>query len=210
MRRAAFTLMELLLVIGVVAVLVVFLYPSLVRAKQKSQRISCTSYQKQIALGFRIWAGDNTNVYPMQISVESGGSKEFIASGETFRHFQVMSNELSTQAVLKCPSDNERTQVRSFVPTLSNSNVSYFVGIDADETEPQRILTGDRIIFKGVRPPNGFVGLTSNNFAGWSADIHQGSINVALADGSVQGFSSNRMREALGRTGLQTNWLQLP
>lgn len=202
--------MELLLVIGVVAVLGVFLYPSLVRAKQKSQRISCTSNLKQTGMGFRVWAGDNTNLYPMQISVESGGSKEFIASGETFRHFEVMSNELSTPVVLTCPSDKTRTQIRNFVPTLSNSNVSYFVGIDADETEPQRILTGDRIIFKGVRPPNGVVGLTSNNFAGWSADIHQGSINVALADGSGQGYSSNRMREALGWTGLQTNWLQLP
>ena len=54
------------------------------------------------------------------------------------------------------------------------------------------------------------VGLTTNNFAGWSVDLHHGSINIGLADESVQGFSSNRLREALGNTGLATNWLQLP
>jgi len=88
--------------------------------------------------------------------------------------------------------------------------VNYFVGLDAAETEPQRFLAGDRIIFNGGRPGDGVVGMTTNNFSGWSTDIHQGSINVGLADGSVQGFSSNRLREALGQTGVSTNWLQLP
>ena len=203
-------MVELLLVIGVLTLLAAFLYPSLVTAKQKAQRIRCTSYLKQIGLGFRIWAGDNTNAYPMQISVEAGGTKEFIASGETFRHFEVMSNELNTPVVLACPSDKGRTAARVFVPTLNNSNISYFVGLDATETEPQRFLAGDRIIFKGVRPRDGVVGLTTNNFAGWNTDIHQGSINVGLADGSVQGFSSNGLREALGATGVRTNWLQIP
>jgi prepilin-type processing-associated H-X9-DG protein len=99
---------------------------------------------------------------------------------------------------------------RSFSPGINNSNVSYFVGLEADETQPQNFLTGDRIIFKGVRPRDGVVGLTTNNFAGWSTDIHQGGINVGLADGSVQGLSSNLLHQAMANSGFATNWLQLP
>lgn len=209
-KQRAFTLIELLVVISAIAILSLVLYPNLVTAKQKSQRIGCTSRLKQIGLAFRIWVGDNTNGYPMQVSMELGGTKEFVASGETFRHFEVMSNELNTPVILACPSDKARTPIGSFVSTLSNSNISYFVGLSATETEPQLFLAGDRIIFNGVRPRDGVVGMTSNNFSGWSTDMHQGRINVGLVDGSVQGFSSNSLRVALDHTGVQTNWLQLP
>lgn len=201
--------MELLLVIGVVAVLGALLYPKLSRAKHISQRITCNGNLKGIGVGFRIWAG-NTNAYPMQISVESGGSKEFIASGETFRHFQVMSNELSTPAILTCPSDKTRTQISSFVPTLSNSNVSYFVGADADEVHPLRFLVGDRNILGGTLVRTNLLELTSTNGVGWGTDLHKGHGNVALADGSVQGFSSSTLRAALINTEQSTNRLAMP
>ena len=209
-KTVAFKLIELLITIAIVVLLIFLLLPALLRAKSKSRSICCNCNLKQIGLGFRQWAIDHTNGYPMNVSVEFGGTKEAIALGETFRHFEVMSNELNTPFVLVCPADADRTPARSFTPGVNNSNVSYFAGLDADETEPQRFLTGDRTIFKGVRPGYGVVGLTTNSFAGWSVDLHHGSINIGLADGSVQGFSSNRLREALGNTGLATNRLQLP
>ncbi len=103
-KPGAFTLIELLVVIGVIALLGLFAYPSLVTARQKAQRIGCTSRLKQIGLAFRIWVGDNTNGFPMQVSMELGGTKEFVTSGETFRHFEVMSNELNTPIILACPA----------------------------------------------------------------------------------------------------------
>ena len=209
-RSKAFTLMEFMVVIVCLAVLALVLVPGGIKAKQKAQRIRCTSFLKQSGLAFRQWAIDRTNLYPMNVSVEFGGTKECVALGETFRHFEVMSNELNTPLILACPADKERVAARSFSPGINNSNVSYFVALGADETEPQRFIAGDRVIFKGARPVNGVVGLTTNNFAGWSADIHHGAINVALADGSVQGLTSNRLYQMLGNTGLATNWIQLP
>jgi len=209
-KTVAFKLIELLIMIAIIAVLILMLLPAAMRAKSKARSICCNCNLKQIGLGARQWAIDHTNGYPMNVSIEFGGTKEYIALGETFRHFEVMSNELNTPLILVCPADADRTPARSFTPGINNSNVSYFAGLEASETEPQRFLSGDRTIFKGVRPGDGVVGLTTNSFAGWSVDLHHGYINVGLADGSVQGYSSNRLREALGNTGLATNWLQLP
>jgi competence protein ComGC len=209
-RPIAFTLIELLITIAIVFVLALMLVPAAMRAKSKARSICCNCNLKQIGLGFRQWDIDHTNLFPMQVLAEFGGTKEGIALGETFRHFEVMSNELNTPVILVCPADKSRQPATSFNPSLNNSNVSYFVGLDADETQPQLFLTGDRTIFKGVRPGDGVVGLTTNNFAGWSADFHHGSINVGLADGSVQGFSSNSLFQAIKNSGVVTNWLQLP
>lgn len=201
----AFTLVEFMVVVVMLVVLVILVVPHSIRAKQKAKRISCIGRLKQSSLAFRQWSIDRTNHYPMQVSVEFGGTRELIPSGQTFRHFEVMSNELNTPLLLACPADKERIPALSFRPGIANSNVSYFVGLG-----PQSLLSGDRTIFNGVCPVSGAVALMTNNFAGWSEDIHQGGINVALADGSVQGLSSNRLWQALADTGLATNWLQLP
>jgi prepilin-type N-terminal cleavage/methylation domain-containing protein/prepilin-type processing-associated H-X9-DG protein len=209
-RRAAFTLVELLFVIGVLAVMAAFLYPSFLSAKQKAQRISCTGRLKQIGLGFRIWAGDHTNLFPMQVSVQFGGTKEFTSSGETFRHLEIMSNELNTPRILTCPADPQRITANSFALRLSNSNLSYFVGVDADDLHPDRFLAGDRNILGGTHVGKNILELSSTNGVAWGRDLHRNQGNVGLADGSVQGFSSSTLRTALINAGLSTNRLAMP
>lgn len=209
-RSVAFTLIELLFVIGVVAVLAAFLFPKYVAEKQKSQRIHCTSRMKQINFSFRIWASDHTDLNPMQVSMEFGGTKEHIATGETFRHFEVMSNELNTPFILACPSDTARTPLRSFDTPLNNSNVSYFVGIDADQLHPGAIMAGDRNILGGKLVGTNLLDVLNTNGIAWGSDLHNGQGNVGMADGSAQGFSSAALRTALMNTGLETNRLAMP
>jgi prepilin-type processing-associated H-X9-DG protein len=209
-RTDGFTFVEFLIVVALVAGLALVLVPGGIKAKQKAQRIRCTSFLMQSGAAFAQWAMDNTNLCPMQVSAKFGGTKEFIASGETFRHFEMLSNYLVTPLILACPADKGRIAARSFSPGINNSNLSYFVSLDADETQPQMFLSGDRTIFNGVRPRDGVVNLTTNNFTGWSADIHGGSINVSLADGSVQGISSNRLYQILAKSATNAFRLQLP
>ncbi|MBE0545358.1 MAG: type II secretion system protein [Verrucomicrobia bacterium] len=203
-------LIQLIVVVAVIVVLAIVILPTLSKARERAQRISCTGRLKGINLSFLQWALDHTNAYPMTVSTNDGGTLEHAVTGEVWRHFQVMSNELSTPLTLVCPSDRDRSPARDFRSLLSNTNISYFVGLDADKAHPQMLLAGDRNLLGGTLLPNGILLLTSNDTVSWSGTMHKHQGNVALADGSVQGFSSGRLREALLNTGVATNRLAFP
>ena len=106
-----FTVIELIVILAIVFLVAGFLLPSLIQAKHKAQRISCVSHLKQIGLAFRIFSGDNTNLFPMALSTNYGGTKELTASSDFFRHWQIMSNELGAALLVTCPSDTRREAV---------------------------------------------------------------------------------------------------
>src|ERR1017187_6706284 len=180
--RQGFTLVGLLIIIAVLAILAAMLLPALASAKRKAQRINCVNNLKQDGLAFRLWEGDNGDKYPMAVSTNKNGTMEYAA--DVFRHFQVMSNELSTPKILVCPAD-DRTAAASFAK-LKNQNVSYFVGLDAEETRPQMLLTGDRNVTNGIAPEHSILKLVPDQPAGWTEAMHNGVGNIGLADGSVQ------------------------
>jgi len=140
--------------------------------------------------------------------------------------FVVMSNILDNPAVLTCPSDSSGSHgqvptnwAQFFTPSGSTTSqkdpvnswyLSYFVGADAQDTQPQSILAGDRniggltvsgsstpatAIFQSPTASNGpggqGVGTTAKNLPwnqwAWTAnDIHLGAGNILLGDGSAQ------------------------
>jgi len=206
-RSRGFTLIMLLVVIAVLALLAAMLLPALAAAKRKAQRINCVNNLKQGGLAFRIWEGDNDDKMPMAVSTASGGTEEFASGLGTFRHFQVMSNELSTPKILVCPADT-RSQAYNFA-RLNNQNLSYFAGLDAGDSFPRRLLDGDRNLTGETEPENGILKLTPGETVSWTAKIHVNAGNVGLADGSVQQCSNAGLQSLLKNSGSPTNTWRL-
>jgi prepilin-type N-terminal cleavage/methylation domain-containing protein len=63
-RRNGFTLVELLVVIGIIAVLIGILLPTLSNARENARRITCGSQLRQIALAAHIYASENKGALP--------------------------------------------------------------------------------------------------------------------------------------------------
>jgi prepilin-type N-terminal cleavage/methylation domain-containing protein len=205
------TLVELLVVVVVIAILG-FLVMSGVptaRDKSKAMQAACESNLKQIGIACRTWEGDYDDLYPMRYYTNADGTAKYADGSNVFRYFQVMSNEINNPKVLICPSD-ERGPAADF-EHLKNQNVSYFAGLDADETRPPMLLSGDRnLVTNGVDIIPGLVVIGTNTKVDWSAKMHNLTGNFGLADGSVQKGSSRTFQLFAKNAGTNAIRLAVP
>lgn len=94
----AFTLIELLIVIAIIALLAAILFPAFSRARENARRSSCQSNQKQVLLGLTQYTQDYDERYPLTL----------FASPNQCWH-QVIQPYIKTTKVFSCPSDKDPT-----------------------------------------------------------------------------------------------------
>jgi prepilin-type N-terminal cleavage/methylation domain-containing protein/prepilin-type processing-associated H-X9-DG protein len=93
--RFAFTLVELLVVVGIIAVLVAILLPSLGRARESAKTTKCASNLRQIGMAILMYANDNRG-YLLPSQVDTGGT--------TYPGGIFWSNQLSALGYIKVPT----------------------------------------------------------------------------------------------------------
>jgi prepilin-type processing-associated H-X9-DG protein len=196
--RQRLTLPEVLLAILTVGLLVMIFLPHIAREQAKASRTSCVNNLKQIGLAHRVFAQDHGDEFVFRIPREQGGSPEAVSSPQVFAHYAALSNELNSPKVLVCPTDNQRRPAASF-ELLRNTNISYFVALDANGERPQSLLSGDRNIEAGPLKNGFLLVLTSNSLPAWSSAMHNRAGNIGLADGSVQQVDNQRLRELISQ-----------
>jgi prepilin-type N-terminal cleavage/methylation domain-containing protein/prepilin-type processing-associated H-X9-DG protein len=236
----AFTLIELVVVIGVLAILAASLLPVLASAKPAALRLVCANNLRQVGLAFRIWGINHNGNTPMTTSSAQGGHAEDVGvrtlsttqagSRGVAKMFLCMSNELGTPKILFCPAEYEvayRQFSTSFagLPTATNNdplytndlNVSYFIGVDARDTQPRMLLAGDHNLGGNASPPtiaycaapatyapSFAVWLGTNSLfgqgPGFMRNQHDQQGNVAFADGSADSLNRAQFQTALNRT----------
>ncbi len=172
--------------------------------------------------------------------------------------FMVMSNELATPKILFCPSDSIHTAGAGYatnftfqdvlsmkapttagtaIPVTGITKISYFIGADAVESDPQSIMMGDCNIgaaaVNASTPPTtrfasfatgattangtptdgpdfptaGPNGTLTGNWQWTANDLHQKTGNLLIADGSVQSTTENSLHTYMQNA---TNTVQYP
>jgi prepilin-type N-terminal cleavage/methylation domain-containing protein len=150
------TLIELLVVIAVIAILAIMCFPPLGGRRVRAKGIHCVNNLKQVGFAFHVWAADHNDQFPMQLSITNAGTLEFIEAGQPVPHYQLLSNQLSTPSILVCPADKKRKSADNFAGAFSNTNLSYFVGLDATATNPAAFHRATAISLMVGRQPGAF------------------------------------------------------
>jgi prepilin-type N-terminal cleavage/methylation domain-containing protein/prepilin-type processing-associated H-X9-DG protein len=103
-RRAAFTLVELLVVIAIIAVLIALLLPAVQAARESARRAQCENNEKQYGLAIQSYVGANKRLPPGRYGCDGYRGAECLIAGSDWHYYCQMSG-----FVLLLPYLEERT-----------------------------------------------------------------------------------------------------
>lgn len=214
--RRAFTLIELVCTIAILAILAALLLPVLERGLSRARRTACVNQLRNIGLAFQSFAHDHSDAFPMQVSTNQGGTKEIADAtldnpdlAFTCRHFQALSNDLVLAKVLRCPVDTRRVAANDF-GEVENTNVSYWVNVAATFSQPMTPLSGDRNVRTSGRTEWTFINFGAADRVEFNSELHGYQGNVLFGGGQVETLAANRLQRAFAGTNLADATLSLP
>jgi prepilin-type processing-associated H-X9-DG protein/prepilin-type N-terminal cleavage/methylation domain-containing protein len=167
-QSGAFTLIELLVVITIIAVLAAMLLPALSKARASAQSTGCLGNLKQLQTGYLIYAHDNLDRLPPNVSRQVNFDQVNVAGAWVLGNAQLDGNTANIQkgvlfrsvgatGVYRCPADistvrnhPELLRTRSYsIQAYLNADVISGTTLDAVDSSPFNLRNYSRI----VNPP---------------------------------------------------------
>jgi prepilin-type N-terminal cleavage/methylation domain-containing protein len=236
-QRQAFTLIEILVVIAIIAILAALLMPALSSAKAKGKRIACTNHLRQLSLSSQMYSADNdgklvdnrpgqpdTNVWVTgNMKVDNQATNEtFLRQGKLFPY-------ASQVAVYHCPADttlaNGAVRVRSYA--LNSWMGSRYMESPPKQTSYRTFVRESELATAGPSKlwvfadeheatlDDGFFLVTmddSQPFASRPASRHEQAYGLNFADGHVELYKLRDLgsRQEVGYVNPNnTDWIRL-
>src|SRR5688572_17804669 len=125
-KRRGFTLVELLVVIGIIALLIAILMPALSKAKEQANRVACMSNLKQLGIALNLYTTDHKGWFP---APGANARREDwihwqkarkIDEGSIVKYF----GKKFSPGVYRCPSDDVQTHLGAD-PYLYSYTINY-------------------------------------------------------------------------------------
>lgn len=203
--RAAFTLVELLVVIGIIALLISILLPALNRARESAQSVACASNLRQMGIGIQFYCNDHKGFYPTIDTANNGTPYAFWAAllhNGGYVNIASDGGPLSapTGGVLRCPSrtypEGWNPSIASvlwyphFAPTVPGPMaVDLFQFFSADRVNLKSARVGtippDKILLGEVLPADFSAWIYYTPNYGYFGAVHGKKVNVLYVDGHV-------------------------
>jgi prepilin-type N-terminal cleavage/methylation domain-containing protein/prepilin-type processing-associated H-X9-DG protein len=221
-RHAGFTLVELLVVIGIIALLIGILLPTLSSARQSALRVKCSAVLREVHRAVLAYSLDYKGVAPQ--------AYDYISAGTTGADAYVNSRLRSLKYLTRKEGSTGEDRASFFICPADNTPVNlYSIGYNSiwlfGRYPPDPYVKINRVrgpstaamwmdAYENTNPKNSYAVFLMFNqksltqYYGYPRFRHKGEMNVVYVDGHVGGVSEKTFNELYdnGKPGVQQFW----